>query len=455
MKYFNTYFIFMSSPRKARIFLALFQVVLLMILWVNHAILPAYSTYSNIPQVEVNKSSEPIIIAGFFQDGWNGLKSGVRTIGDFISLGANTAREAQEASRILGAESRETIRVGGVETRKTLDAFTVNTQTLVGTFSDAYKDNLNVTIDSLDAVTTKKINEVVAAIEKVNELLQDNIKLISKEGQDIIRTSSNEIQVITKQFEESFKNIIVLSAESTAYVIDRTTYNAVTLMSLGMLGTGLIFFIWLLFTRKIPSGIARILAFVFGTIYIGVFGSMALLPPVRAYALINSGIGLEKTLKKYNATDAEKKGKSSSQEILAIISKQLKALTREDINSYLDTMHPGIPLGLEGQKKKVEDVFKIYNLLFINKSIIIDSITEDKAKVRVVQVVKKLSGPSFRNTRNEGIYTLKKYNGKWKIYDFQINKMEFDNINSKKSFQNSEYLVLRQERINIFNKANS
>jgi hypothetical protein len=442
----------LSSPRKDHIFLALFQVVLLMTLWVNqinHAILPAYSTQHT---VKVNQSGEPIIIAGLLQDGWNGFKGGIRTVGDFLSLGANTVREAQEASRILGAETRETVRVTGAETRATLDQFTVNLQTLIETLSATYKDNLTVTIDSLDASITKQINKAVAAIDQVNELIKDDIKLISKESQDIIRTSSNEIQVITKQLEESFKNIIVLSAESTAYVIDRTTYNAVTLMSLGMLGTGLIFFIWLLFTRRIPSGIARILAFVFGTIYIGVFGSMALLPSVRASALINSGIGLEKTLKKYNATDVEKKQKLSSQEILALISKQIKALTREDINSYLDTMHPDIPLGLEGQKKKVEDAFKIYNLLFVNKNIIIDSITEDKAKVRVVQVVKKLSGPSFRNTRNEGVYTLKKYNGKWKIYDFQINKMEFDNINSKKSSQNSEYFVLGQQRLSIFHK---
>ena len=44
-----------------------------------------------------------------------------------------------------------------------------------------------------------------------------------------------------------------------------------------------------------------------------------------------------------------------------------------------------------------------------------------------VQVIKKIKGPSFRDKRVEGVYTLHKTDGQWKIYDTEITKMNYLN----------------------------
>ncbi len=215
---------------------------------------------------------------------------GLQTVGDFISLGANTVREVQNS-----------IRVAGEEARSTLEEFNSHLNSLIETLNRTYQDNLNITLNSLDTTTRNKLLELQEVIEQVNQLIKEDISLTSLETQKIIKKASQEIQRTTQQLEESFKTIIVVGGETVAYVIDRSVYNAILVISLVMLALGILLFVWLLFTQTIPIGIIRYLVFSLFTLYIGLFGSLVLVPPVRTYAMAYTGIGLQERLKKVAA----------------------------------------------------------------------------------------------------------------------------------------------------------
>ena len=211
----------------------------------------------------------------------------VQTIGDFLSLGANTVRELQDAIQIAGAE-----------VRGTLDQLNNDISTIVQTLSQTYQDNLNVTINSLDAATRNKLLELQGLIDQVNQTLQQDIALASDAAKDVIRKASLEIRRATLELEQGLKNVIIVGGETAAYVVDRAIYNAILVIAIVMLGVGLLVFILLLFLRRLPQGLARALLIGFIAFYLALFGSLALVPPVRGYAMTFTGIGLEQRLEK-------------------------------------------------------------------------------------------------------------------------------------------------------------
>ncbi|MCC7352774.1 MAG: hypothetical protein IT330_03375 [Anaerolineae bacterium] len=211
----------------------------------------------------------------------------LQTLGDFLSLGANTVRELQEA-----------ITLASGEVRAILEQLNSDINAMIQTLSRTYQDNLNITIDSLDAATRNKLLELQALIDQVNEKLQEDIRLASQEAQNVIRRASLEIRRATVELEQSLRNVIVIGGETVAYVVDRTIYNAILVIALVFLGLGFLLFIWLLFSRRLPGGLAGVLVLLFIAAYVALFGALVLVPPVRGYAMTFTGIGLEQRLEK-------------------------------------------------------------------------------------------------------------------------------------------------------------
>jgi hypothetical protein len=113
-----------------------------------------------------------------------------------------------------------------------------------------------------------------------------------------------------------------------------------------------------------------------------------------------------------------------------VVSTQLEALNLEDLNAAIDAIHPSSP-DLPQTKDWTEKLFKIYDLRYTLEKNTLESETENTAKVRFSQTTEKISGPVFRNNHIDGVHVLKKYDGKWKIYETQIIKIEFlDELNS-------------------------
>jgi hypothetical protein len=212
----------------------------------------------------------------------------LQTIGDFLSLGANTVRELQEA-----------IQLAGGEIRLTLEQLNQDLNALIKTLSDTYQDNLNITLNSLDNVTRNKIQEMAGLIDQVNEKLQEDIRLVSQEAQNVIKQVSLQLKQDIAFLQESLKDVIVVGGETAAFVIDRTFYNAVIVISLIALAIGLLIFIRQLFTGKLPEpGLSRTLILIFMAAYFVIFTSLALVPSVRAFAMTNLSLGLKQKLDK-------------------------------------------------------------------------------------------------------------------------------------------------------------
>ena len=60
--------------------------------------------------------------------------------------------------------------------------------------SQTYQDNLNITINSLDAATRNKLLELQGLIDQVNQTLQQDIALVSQAAKDVIRQASLEVR---------------------------------------------------------------------------------------------------------------------------------------------------------------------------------------------------------------------------------------------------------------------
>lgn len=211
----------------------------------------------------------------------------LQTIGDFLSLGANTVREIQDAIQLASGEAR------GL-----LEQLQGQLNQLLNEISQTYQDNLTITLDSLDAVTRNKLLEVQTILDQVNQQLQDDVRLISEEAQNTIRTASRELQTAIVTLEQSLSNIIVVGGETAAFILDLAVFNAILIISLILLALGLLVFVWLLFSKRFPGGLAGVLAFIFIIAYVGLFGSMVLVPQVRTTVMTFTGVGLKQRLDK-------------------------------------------------------------------------------------------------------------------------------------------------------------
>jgi hypothetical protein len=209
----------------------------------------------------------------------------LQTIGDFLSLGANTVREVQEAIQLASGEARAL-----------LEELQGQLTELLGQITQAYQDNLNITIDSLDAATRNKLLELQTVLDQVNEQLQEDIRLVSDEAQETIRTASREVQTAIVTLEQSLTNVIIVGGETAAFILDVAVFNAILIISLVLLAIGLLIFVWLFFSKKFPSGLAGVLAFIFIIAYVGVFGALILLPDARVTLMTFTGVGLKQRL---------------------------------------------------------------------------------------------------------------------------------------------------------------
>ncbi len=212
----------------------------------------------------------------------------LQTISDFLSLGANTIREIQEA-----------IRVAGEEVRVTLEQLRGDLAQIMADLQRAYQDNLNITLNSLDAATRNKLLELQALMEGVHEKIQEDIRLVSAEAQEVIRQASLQTRRVADELRRDLEEVIIVGGETAAFVLDRAFYNAILIVALVLLGIGLLVFIWLLFTRRLPQGgLSRVLALLFMALYLVVFGAIVLVPQARAFVMTATGLGLRERLEK-------------------------------------------------------------------------------------------------------------------------------------------------------------
>ncbi|HVO43068.1 MAG TPA: CARDB domain-containing protein, partial [Aggregatilineales bacterium] len=206
----------------------------------------------------------------------------MQTVGDFLSLGANTARELNTA-----------INSAGSQFRATLEQLNNNLNSLLQSITQTFQSNLNVTINSLDAESQNEFTRLQTLISQIDQTLQQDIQVASQAAQNIIRTAALEVETVAQNLEGHLKNLIVVGGETGAYLIDRATYDAIPIISFIALAVGALVIIILVFVRKFPTGIARYIALIFIVGYVALFASMIFVPTLRGYVMSYTGIGLQ------------------------------------------------------------------------------------------------------------------------------------------------------------------
>jgi hypothetical protein len=209
----------------------------------------------------------------------------LQTIGDFLSLGANTAREIQEAIKLASGEAKQL-----------LQDINNDLNDLLKNVSDTYQTNLNVTISSLDAATSTKMLELQGFFDQLNDTILKDIAQINQTVLETLRRVSAEIRRDAEFLKRSLEEVVVVGSESAVYVIDRAAQTALVIGSVVMLGIGLLLFVWLLMSHRLPSGPAGIVVYALGVIFLVLFGSLVLWPGARAYAMSTTGLGLKDRL---------------------------------------------------------------------------------------------------------------------------------------------------------------
>lgn len=126
----------------------------------------------------------------------------------------------------------------------------------------------------------------------------------------------------------------------------------------------------------------------------------------------------------YNGCGNDKS--QDEQAIKDVIYKNIEAGNNEDVAEYISTMDKD-NRNYDRLEDMMNKIFSTYDLHYQVKDLKITELKEDEAKVQFVQITKKIKGPTFRDNRIEGVHTLHKTNGEWKIYDTQITKMDYLN----------------------------
>ena len=138
----------------------------------------------------------PVASAGVFQ-----------TIGDFLSLGANTVRELQKAIQEAGGEVRATL--------EELDGILGD---LLDDLQKTYQDNLNITLDSVDALTRNKLLEVESLMLNVNEILQGDITQIGDEAKSVIQDATLRLRTLSSDIKSDLQDVVIVAGETGVFL---------------------------------------------------------------------------------------------------------------------------------------------------------------------------------------------------------------------------------------------
>ena len=104
-----------------------------------------------------------------------------------------------------------------------------------------------------------------------------------------------------------------------------------------------------------------------------------------------------------------------SAEIISVVKENLDATKAKDKERVLKTIHKDSPQ-LRSTIQGMDYVFANFDMEFKLEKVEVISVNGDSAKVYYVQTTQAIRGEGFAPTRASGIHTLKKENGKWKIY---------------------------------------
>lgn len=112
------------------------------------------------------------------------------------------------------------------------------------------------------------------------------------------------------------------------------------------------------------------------------------------------------------------------EDIFWVIYENIRASNYEDIDRYMSTIHSRSP-GYRVTKNSIEEIFSDYDLSYRVSNLRVIEQDGNKATIYFVLTTKRINGPAFRDNRVYGEMALRKEDGRWKIYNQEIENVDY------------------------------
>ncbi|MFA9558154.1 hypothetical protein ACERII_12660 [Evansella sp. AB-rgal1] len=120
------------------------------------------------------------------------------------------------------------------------------------------------------------------------------------------------------------------------------------------------------------------------------------------------------------SAEIEQEGEILEEEkIIEEVYKNLEAAQQADLDGYMATLHTDSPY-YESTRISMEEIFSIYELDYVIEEIEVMEISEQVAKVWLIQTTTKISGPDFNDNQIEIVNIMRKQGDEWKIYETEV-----------------------------------
>ena len=125
-----------------------------------------------------------------------------------------------------------------------------------------------------------------------------------------------------------------------------------------------------------------------------------------------------------NLEIAEQGPTPTPEDIFWVIYENIRASNYEDVDRYMSTIHTR-SLSYAVTKSSIEEIFRDYDLSYHVSNLRVIEQDGNKATIYFVLTTKRINGPAFRDNRVTGEMTLRKQDGRWKIYNQEINDVDY------------------------------
>lgn len=211
-----------------------------------------------------------------------------------VRIVQETGNQGERVIRVTGEETRQTLD----KFHETLDRFHQNNLDMINFMSQTYKDDLAITIDSLDDGSRRILRNFEQSLESINNLITKDIIQVEESAINVINAASIEVERNIGTLKKSIEDVIIVAGETYVLMLDKTTNNMISIISIAMLGLGLLLFVYLFFTRRLPKGLSATFVYGFMAVFLLGFGILLLSPSVKAYAMASTQLGVRAELKK-------------------------------------------------------------------------------------------------------------------------------------------------------------
>jgi hypothetical protein len=117
--------------------------------------------------------------------------------------------------------------------------------------------------------------------------------------------------------------------------------------------------------------------------------------------------------------EKEAPASNESEQVIAAVNRIVDASNNEDVDAYMSAVHPKSIFSRQDHIDMLITNFAQFNIHETMTDIVIDSLDRDEARVSFTMLV-DFNSSDFQNREITGTYTMRKDNGTWKLFAYEV-----------------------------------